>query len=161
MVSSSVAFMYMCLLLPLILFSFPVVPPIDASIMCVPTSDGTNSIRSEPLADSCVTRADTLVLLGESTVATQSLPRIEAPGGGSTSKTAGRFAGTSRVDSPRAVSPGDDMMLIFQGEPAGKGEKKKKRGTGQLRCQNIVDKNKRIWKIKRQRYFKVVPRCIR
>uniref|UniRef100_A0A182JDF6 Uncharacterized protein n=1 Tax=Anopheles atroparvus TaxID=41427 RepID=A0A182JDF6_ANOAO len=89
------------------------VPPIDASTMCVPTSDGTNSMRSAPLADSCVTRADTFVLLGDRTVATQSLPRIEAPGGGSTSNTAGRLAGTSRVDSPSAVSPGDDIIVCW------------------------------------------------
>lgn len=58
------------------------VPPIDASIMCVPTSDGTNSMRIAPFADSCVIRAATLALLGANTFATQSFRTSELPGGG-------------------------------------------------------------------------------
>lgn len=57
-------------------------PPIDASIMCVPTSVGTNSMRMAPFTASCVMRADTLALLGAKTFATQSFLTSELPGGG-------------------------------------------------------------------------------
>lgn len=35
----------------------------------------------------------------------------------STSKTAGDFAGTRRLDSPKGVKPGDDIISICHGDP--------------------------------------------
>lgn len=56
---------------------------------CVPTSVGTNSMRIAPLAASWVTRALTLLLLGDKTDATQSSLFRVAPGGGRISETYG------------------------------------------------------------------------
>uniref|UniRef100_A0A1A9VFQ8 Uncharacterized protein n=1 Tax=Glossina austeni TaxID=7395 RepID=A0A1A9VFQ8_GLOAU len=81
-----------------------------ASIICVPTSVGTNSMRAAPFAASWVTLAFSLDLLGPKTVATHSPFARLCPGGGSISKTAGVLAGTRRVDSPNAVKPGVDMI---------------------------------------------------
>ena len=71
-----------------------------------------------PFAASLVILAFTLLLLGESTVATQSPRPRDIPGGGSISKTAGVLAATNRVDSPNGVGPGDDGIIsMCQGEP--------------------------------------------
>ena len=58
-------------------------------------------------------------LLGEIIVAIQS-PRLRTvPGDGRTSKTVFVLADTRRVDSPRAVRPGDeDIISMCHGEPA-------------------------------------------
>lgn len=94
-------------------------------MMWVPTSRGVNSMRMDPFAASLVIRAFTLLLLGVSTVATQSDLFKDAPEGGSISKTAGLLAGTRRVDSPSGVNPEfDGIMSIFQGDPKGAGDEK-------------------------------------
>lgn len=75
-------------------------------------------MRIAPLAASWVTRALTLLLLGDKTDATQSSLFRVAPGGGSISKTAGDLAGTRRLDSPNGVKPpGDDIISMCQGDP--------------------------------------------